>query len=349
MVSKKGYIIPIFVPHMGCHHKCVFCDQKIIASSISFPDVKREINDFLITRRIKDAPLEVAFFGGSFTAIPYKTQEELLKKAQPFINSGTVNSLRISTRPDAVSDEVLEFLQNYHVKTIELGVQSFSDNVLFLSKRGHLRKDIFHAVEKIKSWNYNLGLQVMPGLPGDSKKTIKSTIEDIIAIKPNFIRIYPTVVLRGTLLEKMYNSGEYTPLSLEEAVEITSDVFTKVTRHNIKVIRMGLQPTEELLFKESVVAGPFHSAFGELVKGNIALKDLCSFLDDYLNAIKKVYELVIWVPYNQISFYVGHKGVNKRILRDKYNINFTVLGSKKIVKKVLITSCHGEKEYNAVL
>lgn len=334
---------------MGCPHKCVFCDQKIIASNISFPDVKKEVNDFLVNRREKDAFLEIAFFGGSFTAIPYETQKKLLKEAQSYINSGEVTSLRVSTRPDAISDEALKILKNSHVKTIELGVQSFSDDVLTLSRRGHLQRDIFKAAEKIKSWNFNLGLQIMPGLPGDSKENINSTTEGIIAVSPNFIRIYPTVILKGTILEKMYNSGEYTPLSLEEAVDITSNIYSKVTKHKIKVIRMGLQPTEELLFKDSVVAGPFHSAFGELVKGSVALRELCCCLDDYFHLTKKVNKVTIRVPYNKVSVYAGHKNVNKKILKNKYNIDLIFEKSKGIERKIIIISDKTEKEYNTII
>jgi len=231
-----------------------------------------EIVRLWLERGRKRSPslIQVAFYGGSFTCLPRRRQEELLGAVLPFIERGEVQSVRLSTRPDCVDDDIITLLQEYRVGTVELGVQSLDDTVLARSARGHLAADVARASALLKKSGMELGLQLMVGLPGQSFSSLRRTVRQVIALAPDCIRVYPVLVVAGSGLEPLYGRGEYQPLSLSRAVLQTAWIKEKMTAHGIRVVRMGLQPGPEL--ERSLVAGPYHPSFGELVNGRIMLR-----------------------------------------------------------------------------
>ncbi|MBI5642380.1 MAG: radical SAM protein [Deltaproteobacteria bacterium] len=266
MSRKKQLIIPIFIPFGGCPHKCAFCDQEGITGNISLPgltDVTATIEAYLSTW--KGAGLkEVAFYGGSFTGLPLATQKSYLEAAYWYVLSGEIDSLRVSTRPDYIGQEVVALLKEFKVATVELGVQSMSDEVLALSVRGHSSRETVKAVGILKEAGIKTGLQFMPGLPGDTTETVISTTESIIGLKPAFVRIYPALVLKNTALHRMYLNNEYRPWPLDEMVSVCRKAVQLFKDAGIPVIRIGLQPTAEL--EKNIAAGPYHPSFRQLVE-----------------------------------------------------------------------------------
>ncbi len=266
MARKKQLIIPIFLPFGGCAHQCVFCDQKGITGSDALPsseEVKGTIDAYLYTWK-GNGRREVAFYGGSFTALDKNTQSYYLSASYGYIKNGLIDGVRISTRPDNISDEIIGFLKGFFVDTIELGAQSMSDEVLRLSGRGHSASDTESAAGLIKEAGIKLGLQFMPGLPGDTKGSIISTAERIIALSPDFVRVYPALVLRDTPLHKMYLSGRYAPWGLTEMAEVCRGLLNMFNEAKIPVIRVGLQPTREL--EDSLVCGPYHPSLRQIIE-----------------------------------------------------------------------------------
>ncbi len=265
MAGKKQLIIPIFLPFAGCPERCVFCDQNGISGAHGLPEraeVTEQINDYLVTWKGMGRR-EVAFYGGSFTGLPAETQETYLKCVGPFLADGRIDGVRVSTRPDYVGEDTAAYLKGFGVDTVELGVQSMSDAVLGYSGRGHTATDTRTAVERLKSAGLRVGVQVMPGLPGDTAETVLDTIRELVELEPDFARIYPALVLKGTELERMYERGEYTPWGLDEMVELCREACRIFEEAGVAVIKVGLHPTEEL--KKSLVAGPFHPSFRQLL------------------------------------------------------------------------------------
>jgi radical SAM superfamily enzyme len=265
-------IIPFFLPHAGCPHRCVFCDQKRITGRTAAPDpasVPATIRAYLASRRqgrdSQREPVQVAFFGGSFTALPREIRQAYLEQLRPFIDSGDVRSVRISTRPDALSPDLLSFLTRYLVTTVELGAQSMDDEVLHRSGRGHTAEHTRQAVRLLRERGFAVGIQLMPGLPGDRPATFLGTVETIIGLEPDLVRIYPAVVISGTPLERLYRDGKYHPLALDDAIELCAEAVKRFRRAGIEVARLGLQSTDELERPGTIVAGPWHPAFGQLV------------------------------------------------------------------------------------
>jgi Histone acetyltransferase len=276
----RHYIIPIFVPHKGCPHDCVFCNQKHItghSEEIDSTFVENEIDKYLKTFKNPDRYVEVSFFGGSFTGLPINEQVELLKPAKKALNCGKVNSIRLSTRPDYINRSILDNLKEYGVSVIELGVQSMDEEVLSLSNRGHSSEDVYKSSELIKEYGFTLGLQMMVGLPGDNEQKDIFTAKEFVRIGPDMVRIYPALVVKDTYMEIMYNKGSYRPLDVDEAVDICSRLYLIFERHDIKIIRIGLQPTENMQAGRDVIAGPFHPAFRELVESKI-LNDMIGYM-----------------------------------------------------------------------
>lgn len=268
-IKYKQLVIPIFIPFGGCEHQCVFCNQDNITGESGLPttgEVKETIELYLSTWK-GIGRKEVAFYGGSFTALKRDLQEEYLKTASEYVKSGDLDGIRLSTRPDCINQEIVDFLKNYLVDIVELGVQSMDDHVLKLSGRGHSGEDVVKASKIIKDNGITLGLQMMPGLPGDSRAAILETALSITSMGPSFVRIYPTLVIKDTPLFKLYERGDYTPWSMESMVDVCREVRDIFESSNIKIIRMGLQPTEDL--EESLVAGPYHPAFRDLVNGSV--------------------------------------------------------------------------------
>ena len=265
MGRKKQLVIPVFIPFGGCREQCVFCNQRSITGSDTLPtieEVRGVIENYLSTWR-GGGPREVAFYGGSFTALDPKVQERYLRAAYAFIEEGRIDALRVSTRPDCVSGEAVSLLKKFKVETVELGVQSFSDEVLELSGRGHSSSDAVTAVKLLKAEGLKVGIQLMPGLPGDSEERVLQSAEKAASLAPDFVRVYPTVVIKGTPLEEMYLLGLYEPWTLPRMVSVCKEVLRIFDEAGVKVIRVGLHFSEEL--KQSVVAGPMHPAFRELV------------------------------------------------------------------------------------
>lgn len=273
-MKGRRTVIPIFIPHQGCPHRCIYCDQRRIASAEdrlpSPEEIAEEVRRWIRERRKRGTEeVQVAFYGGSFTALPLEVQGELLKAVMPYVGEG-VDSLRLSTRPDALSPEGLKLLKEHAVRTVELGVQSLHPEVLKLSRRGYTPERAEEAVLMLKAWGFEVGVQLMLGLPGDTRGRFMETVSRTIALAPHFVRLYPTLVIRGTALERWYKEGRYRPLDLEEAILWTAEALREFEGHGVRVVRMGLQPTPEL--EASVVAGPYHPAFGQLVRSRLAFE-----------------------------------------------------------------------------
>lgn len=299
----KHYNIPVFIPHLGCSHHCIFCNQKKITgqSEPCTPDsAKREIERYLSF--LPNGTAEIAFFGGSFTAIPVHRQEAFLSLAQEYVKKGVVSGIRLSTRPDAVETETLERLRYYGVTTVELGVQSFCDEVLQKAGRGHTAACAVSACERVKAFGFALGVQLMCGLPGDTPERDLYSAEQAKRLA-DFVRLYPVLVLKDTPLEQLYQSGQYRPLSLEEAVDITAGM--KVCLSPVPVIRTGL--CTEDLEESDVVAGPIHPSFGELTQARIYDGQVRQWLDRQPSQGKT---LIISAPKKEQSKLAGQKRTN---------------------------------------
>lgn len=319
-MKNKHNIIPIFVPHVGCPHDCVFCNQKKItgvSTDMTKDEVDNTIKSYLKTIPETNKTLEVAFYGGSFTAIDRTVQEEFLMIANSYKLSGHIDKIRLSTRPDCIDRDKLQMLKEYGVDTIELGVQSLDQSVLDASNRGHSIGDVYEAVELIKEFDFTLGLQMMLGLPKDTKEKSISTAKKLISLKPELVRIYPTLIVADTYLQELYEKNQYTPLSLEEAVDISSILLMMFERENINVIRVGLQPTENICSESGeVVAGPFHSSFRQLVESRIYK----IVLDEFFKVNDITGDITIEINKSEVSNIVGQKKINIVELREEYNL-----------------------------
>ena len=345
---KKQYIIPIFVPHLGCPNDCAFCNQKSISGQtkqVTKEDVKKIIEEHL--KYIKeDSQVEVAFFGGSFTGIEEEKQIELLSTAYEYIKAKKVDSIRISTRPDYINREILKRLKKYKVKTIELGVQSANDYILKRAGRGHTFEDVKKASKLIRFYGFKLGHQMMVGLPESTKLDEINTAKQLIKLKPKMVRIYPVLVIKGTQLEKEYNEGNYKALTVVQAVEICKELVKMFTKKKIDVIRIGLQPTDTITDPQNknseVVAGPFHSAFRQLVESGM-------WYDVIVDKIKKlnakVKEVEVIVNPQDVNNVVGQRRENISNLKQVYDVDLIVKTDDKIKQgksKIEITKFYGD-------
>jgi histone acetyltransferase (RNA polymerase elongator complex component) len=383
---QSHYIIPIFVPHMGCPNHCVFCNQASITgtnpktspsfiaritheisekvalrcstyvfdhaqvrstanskfapraqtsnvrtfrftkngyqknldsrSELLFPVLQGPLN-YLRTQRHRPLRTEVAFYGGSFTGMEKEVQVQLLSAVQPLIRKGLIDSVRVSTRPDYVDSQTLDLLKEYGVLTVELGVQSMVEEVLQCSRRGHTAEDVLKAVKLLHEGGFEVGVQIMVGLPGDDAGATAQTVDRVIRLNPHFARIYPTLVLKGTLLEKWYRSGCYTPLSLEGAVDLCKRALLKFHRAGIPVIRLGLQSSPELETKGTIVAGPYHPALGHLVESSL-FYDMTSLL---LEKNRGAQTLRITVSPSDVSNIRGQKNRNVHELKRRFGLS----------------------------
>lgn len=276
-MDKKMKIIPVFVPHVGCPNDCVFCNQRRITGMGTVAASAQYVTDIVEECRKtidRETYTELAFFGGSFTAIDLRLQEELLRVGKHYKDMGVVQRMRCSTRPDAISDDILEFQKKFGMDIIELGIQSLDDKVLKMSNRGHTREHSVNASRLIKEHGFILGHQIMPGLPGSTKENDIGTCRGSIAMKPDMVRIYPTLTIKDTALAQMYGEGSYKPLTLNEAVDISAYMYSQYSINNINVIRIGLQNTDSINEDEDVIAGPFHPAFRQLVEEKMYLTSI---------------------------------------------------------------------------
>ena len=333
---KKEYIIPIFVPHLGCPHQCTFCNQKEISGQtkqVTANDVKETIEYYLKNFKDDSKYVEVAFYGGSFTAIDEGKQNELLEAANEFIKQGRVNSIRLSTRPDYIDKSILKRLKKYNVKTIELGVQSANDYILAKCQRGHTFEDVKKASKLIRFYGFTLGHQMMIGLPESTKLDEINTAKALIKLKPKIVRIYPVLVIKNTPLAKEYEQGEYIPLTVEQAVDRAKDIMQLFNNAKIEVIRIGLQNTEEITdpSEESsqVIAGPYHPAFRQLVESGM-------WYDEIVQKIKKfnikVMQVTIKANPENINNIIGHKKENVLKLKEFYDVDVIVKPDENIKK-----------------
>lgn len=322
-MSKKEYIIPIFIPFLGCPHDCAFCNQVKITNykdNINKENTIRQINQYLSYFPKNENLKEIAFFGGSFTGLDEKVMISYLEIALNYKKKGIIDRIRLSTRPDYINNSILDILKKYEVDVIELGIQSLDNEILNANERGHSKEDSIRASKLIKDYGFKLGHQIMPGLYKDSfDKAIKTGLESI-KMNPDMVRIYPTLVIKDTKLEKLYKEGLYNPLSLDEAIEISSRLYMIYSYKNIPVIRIGLQPTENINDKKDVVAGPFHPSIRQLVETNIHK----IYLEELINKYRLKDKIKIHTSNREISIIAGNKKANKNYFYKKYGliINF---------------------------
>jgi histone acetyltransferase (RNA polymerase elongator complex component) len=298
-------IYPVFIPHAGCPHRCLFCAQDRSTSSPAVPEVKA-VDDWLEKTLPPNGEGEIAFYGGTFSLLPLAQQADYLAIAGGFVTSGRVAGIRISTRPDALDEKCLLRLKTFGVTTIEIGCQSFNDEVLTAAGRGHTGRDNMTAIQRCLMAGFQVGVQLMPGLPGSDAEEALTSLQRALDLKPSFVRIYPTVVIDDTDLADLWRTGEYKPLSLDEAVDVCADLLHHCRRADVPVIRLGLQRDPQL--EENLLAGPYHPAFGQLVSSRLWRRAL-------LNAGSKGRQLTVHP--NDLSDVVGHRGENRKWL-DKF-------------------------------
>ncbi len=311
---KKGNI-SIFVPHIGCPHKCSFCNQNIITGQDAAPtsdDVKNAVETAL---KQNDFEYEIAFFGGSFTAIDKNYMVSLLEAAYEYVKKyNCVTGIRISTRPDCIDEEIISVLKQYGVTSIELGAQSMNNDVLLKNMRGHTADDVKKAAELIKKNGFQLGLQMMTGLYGTTPKLDIETAKELIKLKPETVRIYPTVVLENTYLARLYKEKKYIPFDVDKSVEICAEIAPLFYENNIKIIRMGLHSSE--FIKKDMLAGGYHDAFGELVASRLMLNKILAH---------KPGNYIVYINEKSISKLIGNKKCNlKELEKNKYNIDIKI-------------------------
>lgn len=331
---KKQYIIPIFVPHLGCPNDCIFCNQRSISGQqkmITKEDIEKTIEFFLENIRDKEAKIEVAFFGGSFTGIDEQKQEEFLQVAYQYIKQGKIQSIRISTRPDYIDKKVLKRLKKYKVETIELGVQSANDYILKRCNRGHTFEDVKKASKMIRWHGFKLGHQMMVGLPESTRLDEINTAKELIKLKPKMVRIYPVLVIKNTKLEKEFLDEKYTPLTVVQAVETCKELVSMFNKKGIDVIRVGLQNTDEItnpsVEGSEVVAGPYHPAFRQLVESGLWYDTIFSKIKQLNVKVKKVQ---VTVNPQDVNNVIGHKKENIEKLKEMYTLDLVVKQDENI-------------------
>lgn len=268
-MKHKTLIYPLFIPMHGCPGQCIYCDQVKIsgASAFDLAVALDEVRGFV--QRNPNQEKEIAFYGGSFTALPEAKRSEILSRVLDCVDDQT--RIRISTHPLYINEDILQHCEHYRIQTIELGIQDWHDIPLWQSKRGYDSQQAFHAACLVQSKGFVLGIQLMPGLPGSSSQTTKFNMDRLREVRPNFLRLYPVVIIRGTMLEQMYQNGSYAPLSLEDAIGICADYTLLCEECGIRIIKYGLPSN---LDTTEVVAGAYHQAFGELVKQELMVRNI---------------------------------------------------------------------------
>lgn len=261
-------VYPFFIPHVGCPHRCRFCQQQKVSGHAAAPSPTQVSKELQLLLPEKGTG-EVAFYGGSFTLLEPALQEDYLQQVKPYIANGQVSGVRVSTRPDAISKERLALLKQGGVTTVELGCQSFSADVLRTVERGHSPQIVRHAVTLLRCWSFHIGLQLMPGLPGADAREARQSLRKALDLEPDFVRIYPAVVLRDTALEDDFHQGRFRPMDLDEAVELCAEMLWHCREAAVPVIRLGLQASASLEPGQALVAGPFHPAFGAMVRSRL--------------------------------------------------------------------------------
>ncbi len=312
----RFYKIPVFLANEACPNMCIFCNQYAIASQEDIPRPEqlpglfdKHFHTFKKPERI----VEVAFFGGNFTGLNIEKQKKYLEVALKYLNEGLINGIRISTRPDYVDEERLTLLKEMGVSAIELGTQSMDETVLKICKRNHTPEDSIKAAELIKSYGIELGMQMMTGLPGDNDEKSIFTAKEIVRLGAKTTRIYPCLVVKGTELETIYNNGKYKPQSLDEAIKLSAKLVSIFEDNNVNVLRVGLHPSEGFIRGEELVTGPFHPAFGELVRSVMWYQRFKN------STFPDVEEICITVNPKCLNAAIGHSACNKNWLKKKFS------------------------------
>lgn len=327
-------ILPIFIPHAGCPHQCVFCNQKKISGQdcAAIAAARAQIARWRGWLR-HSVQHEAAFYGGSFTGLPLSLEHELLALTDELLAEGFIDSVRISTRPDYINAEQLELLKAHNVCTVELGAQSLDDEVLRAAERGHTAQQVQEALYLLKQYGFKAGLQLMVGLPGQSFASVRQTARLAVRLAPDIARIYPLLVIKDTPLAQSYAAGTFTPLTLEEAVEQAAWLYNELTMAGINVIRVGLQADEELCAKGNIIAGPFHPSMGELVKSRVLRDKLTPKILQYVNMGAGGIEL--HTPANLESKLRGQKNSNMHYWQQLFpGVSFVVIHKK--IKEVQV-------------
>lgn len=328
-------VIPVFVPHAGCPHNCTFCNQKTISGEHGLPTKEDVITTIELYRAAAERydEVQLAFYGGSFTATDDEIQESFLQAAFPYLkrNGGFVDRLRCSTRPDAIDTKVIERLKKYGLEIVELGAQSMDDSVLLRCERGHDAEATKNASKLLKENGFKLGIQTMTGLPGATIETDLFTADEVIKLKPDFVRIYPTVTIKNTKMAREYEEGKYKPQTLDEAVELCAKLCEKYEAAGIDVARIGLQSTDTISTKKEseIVAGPYHEAFGGLVKSFRYLERINKLLKE--QSFGNPYILNVYVPKKDIPDAVGHSRGNEEKIKKAFG--FKHVNVKPITEK----------------
>jgi len=325
-MTSKPIIIPVFLPNLGCHERCLFCNQKAPSEGLSSPSsvqnfIETSLNRFPSEK--EDREKQVAFYGGSFTAIHKDDQVRYLKEVQPFLASGLIDSIRISTRPDALDEEILSLLKEYGVKTVEVGVQSMIDEVLLLANRGHSADDTITAMKRLRQWGFEVGVHLMIGLPGDTYDYFLQSLDRVIEFKPDFVRIHPTLVLKGAPLEILWRDGEYSPLSLDETIRWLKKGVLKLEKSSVLVARIGLQPTKEL--ERDYLAGPYHPAFRQLIDSAIFFDMAKYLLQDFPNGSKAIF----FCNPKEISNLKGQRNENSLKLKNHFKLSEILIDGRQ--------------------
>lgn len=339
-VAFPPLVIPVFIPHSGCPHQCRFCNQSIITEGAApFPDRRHVIGIIkqYLAFKGRRKRVELAFFGGNFLGLDREKILDLLNMASPFTDNGDIDGIRFSTRPDTITEGTLDLVAPHGVSLVELGVQSMDDTVLARVNRGHGSRHTVEAATLLKKKGMAFGVQIMVGLPGDSRKGVIRTAEILAGLGPSTARIYPLIVLKGTGLAKDHEKGRYTPLGLDEAVAITKEAYQVFARAGVPVIRMGLQETEMSSDQSAMIAGPRHPAFGHLVYGSLF----------YDKARAAVYSLMTHGGCNRICLRVHPKSESR--LRGDRNTNLNRLKSAypDVGFRILADPCLDEEEITA--
>ena len=310
---KKHANIPVFIPHEGCPNACVFCNQRVITGvkDTADRDIRPEIDAALASILLPPTDVQIAFFGGSFTGIDRTLMLRLLDDAYAYVRAGKVDSIRLSTRPDYISAEILDILKSYGVKSVELGIQSMDDTVLALSARGHTAADSERACKLVKAYGFELVGQMMLGLPGSTEESDVFTAKELVRLHCDACRIYPTVVFENTELCRMATNGAYRPLSAEEAVTRGASVLDVLLKGGVTPIRIGLQATEALSDGTDVYAGANHSALGEKIESEFYKRLLEASLETLPHAADKPETVTVLCAPGEESKVSGQNKANR--------------------------------------
>jgi len=327
MKQSSPYLIPFYIPQYGCVEKCIYCNSHITThgefKNITEEFFKKRIEEFIATREGRGTHVELAFYGGSFNSIDEKKVDAYLALVKPYLKCGKVDALRVSLRPDCLGSRFLEKMIEHRIKFVELGVQSLNDDVLKNLNRGHDSSDVKSLIGQLKKHGIKISAHLMVGLPGENENRFLDSLKRLISFNPDFMRIHPTLVLKNTVLERMYRNDRYSPLELSSAVSICSKAYSMLLATNIQVLRFGLQANDLLSSQEGVIAGPYHPSFGELVVSKYMLEKIRKMIDDKNLAHLK--EITIKTNSRQISKVAGLGKINIQSLKQIYGFEKIII------------------------